>query len=86
MKREQKRTGVFTRRALLLGAAEVAAFGALAAKLYQVQVVDGAKYATLADTNRISARLLAPARGRMFDRFGVAVASNRQNWRALLVA
>ena len=86
MKRENKRTGVFTRRALLLGAAQIAAFGTLAARLYQVQVVEGAKYATLADTNRISARLIAPARGRMFDRFGVAVASNRQNWRALLVA
>ncbi len=86
MRRENKRTGVFTRRALLLGAAQIAAFGTLAARLYQVQVVEGAKYATLADTNRISARLIAPARGRMFDRFGVAVASNRQNWRALLVA
>ncbi len=86
MRRESKRTGVFTRRALLVGAAQLAAFGSLAARLYQVQVVEGAKYATLADTNRISARLIAPARGRMFDRTGVAVANNRQNWRALLVA
>ena len=86
MRRESKRTGVFTRRALLVGAAQVAAFGSLAARLYQVQVVEGAKYATLADTNRISARLIAPPRGRMFDRTGVAVANNRQNWRALLIA
>ncbi|HET9019035.1 MAG TPA: penicillin-binding protein 2, partial [Acetobacteraceae bacterium] len=86
MKREIRRTGVFTRRALLIGAAQVAAFGGLAAKLYRVQVVEGGKYATLADTNRISARLIAPPRGRMLDRGGVPVANNRQNWRALLIA
>ena len=28
----------------------------------------------------------APPRGRFFDRFGVALASNRLNWRALLIA
>ena len=86
MKREVRRTGVFTRRTLLIGAAQLAAFGGLASKLYQVQVIEGRKYATLADTNRISTRLIAPPRGRMLDRTGVPVANNRQNWRALLVA
>ena len=42
---------------------------------------------TLAETNRISARLIAaPPRGRLLDRFGGIVAGNRLNWRALLVA
>ena len=86
MKREQKRTGVFTRRALLIGGAQIAALGGLAAKLYQVQVVEGARYATLADSNRVSARLIAPPRGRLLDRTGVTVAGNRLNWRALMVA
>jgi penicillin-binding protein 2 len=86
MKREIKRTGGFTRRALLIAGAQVAAFGALAAKLYQVQIIEGRKYATLADSNRISARLIAPPRGRLFDRTGTPIANNRQNWRALLIA
>ncbi len=86
MKRENKRTGVFTRRALLVAGAQIAALGALAARLYQVQVVEGEKFATLADSNRISARLIAPPRGRLLDRAGVVVAGNRLNWRALLVA
>ena len=86
MRRESKRTGVFTRRALLVAGAQVAALGVLAAKLYQVQVVQGAKYATLADSNRVSARLIAPPRGRLLDRSGVPVANNNQNWRALLIA
>ena len=86
MRRETKRNGVFARRAVLIGGAQIATFGVLAAKLYQVQVVQGAKYATLADSNRVSARLIAPPRGRMLDRSGVPVANNSQNWRALLIA
>ena len=60
--------------------------GGLAARLYQVQVTEGARYATLAEENRISARLIAPPRGRILDRFGTVVAGNRLNWRALLIA
>jgi penicillin-binding protein 2 len=86
MKRETKRTGVFTRRALMLGGVQIAAFGALGAKLYQVQVVQGARYSTLANENRISTRLIAPPRGRLLDRFGTPVAGNKLNWRALLIA
>ncbi len=86
MKKESRRTGVFTRRALLLGAGQVGVLGLLAARLYKVQVVDGARYATLAETNRVSARLIAPPRGRVLDRFGTVVAGNKLNWRALLIA
>lgn len=86
MKRDTRRTSVFTRRALLMMGGQVAILGGLAARLYQVQVVEGARYATLAEENRISARLIAPPRGRILDRFGTVVAGNRLNWRALLVA
>ncbi len=86
MKRESKRTGVFTRRALLIAGGQLGALGFLGAKLYQAQVVEGARYATLAATNRISARLIAPPRGRLLDRFATPVGGNRLNWRALLVA
>jgi penicillin-binding protein 2 len=86
MKREGERTSVFTRRALLAMAGQTAALGLLAAKLYRVQVEDGARYATLADSNRISARLIAAPRGRILDRFGDELAGNSLNWRALLLA
>ena len=85
MKREGRRSSVFTRRTLLLAGGQLAALGFLAAKLYDVQVVQGGRYATLAETNRVSARLIAPPRGRVLDRFGTVVAGNRQNWRALLI-
>jgi penicillin-binding protein 2 len=86
MKRAIHGTGVFTRRALLVMGGQVALFGGLAARLYQVQVVEGDRYATLAEDNRISARLIAPPRGRILDRFGTVLAGNRLNWRALLIA
>jgi len=85
-KREIKRGAVFTRRAALIAGAQVTAVGLLGAKLYQVQVVDGARYATLARTNRVSTRLIAPARARLFDRQGTLIANNKLNWRALLMA
>ncbi len=46
--------------------------------------MEGQRYATLAESNRISARLTAPPRGRILDRFGTPVAGNKLNWRALL--
>ncbi len=84
--RDSKRTGVFTRRALLLMGGQATALGVLAAKLYQVQVVEGGRYATMADENRISARLVSPPRGRILDRTGEVIAGNRLNWRALLIS
>ena len=85
-RRETPRTSVFTRRALLMMGGQAALLAGLAARLYQVQVNDGGRYATLAEENRISARLIAPPRGRIADRFGTVVANNRLNWRALLIA
>jgi penicillin-binding protein 2 len=78
MKQEGKRNGVFTRRALLLMAGQTAALGALGIKLYRVQVEQGAKYATLAESNRVSARLIASPRGQV-------LAGNNLNWRALIL-
>jgi len=39
----------------------------------------------MADENRINLRLLVPPRGRIFDRFGVSLADNRQNYRVVIV-
>ena len=86
MKRDVPRTGVFTRRALLLMGGQITVLGSLAARLYQVQVREAARYATLSNENRISARMIAPPRGRIMDRFGIVVAGSTTNWRAVLIA
>ncbi|HVC59456.1 MAG TPA: penicillin-binding protein 2 [Acetobacteraceae bacterium] len=86
MRRDTRRAGVFTRRALLLLGGQAALLGGLGARLYQVQVAESARYRTLSDENRISARMIAPPRGRILDRSGVVLAGNRTTWRAVLVA
>ncbi len=86
MQRENNRSKLFTRRALLLAGGQVALLGTLAARLYYLQVMQAGKYAVLADENRINLSLLAPLRGRIIDRFGVPLATNNQNYRIVLVA
>ena len=85
MKRENKDRSAFTRRALLIGTAQLAVFGAIGAKLYKLQVSQHSKYAMLAQANSISERLVAPERGLVTDRFGTIVAGNQQHWRALFM-
>jgi len=83
--KEKNRHAMFSRRALILSGGMGAVFAVLTARLYQLQIVDGSLYLMRAENNRISDRLLAPPRGRILDRFGVVLASNRRNYRTLIV-
>lgn len=83
---EDRRRGIFTRRALMLGAGQLGLFGFLGYRLQKLQLEEGERYATLAEENRVSTRLLAPPRGRVLDRAGRVVGSNDLNWRVLLTA
>ena len=60
MQQEVERGRNFARRALLLGGAQLAVFGGLAARLWQLQVTDSAHYALLAEANRADEHLLVP--------------------------
>ncbi|MGB0920115.1 MAG: penicillin-binding protein 2 [Alphaproteobacteria bacterium] len=82
---ERTRNELFTRRTLLLAGAQGAAFSLLAARLYQLQIIDGDDYRTLAEENRINLELLLPARGRIFDRNGIALADNGRSLSAFMV-
>ena len=82
-KGDGERSGLFTRRTLLLGGAQAVLLSALAGRLYQLQVLDTQRFATLAEENRINLRLLPPARGLIFDRTGQPLAINRNNFRAM---
>ena len=80
---EQRRR--FSRRALLIGGGQAVAFGVLATKLYQLQVMEATRYAPLAEENRINVQLVAPVRGRILDRYGVLLAGNEEGYRAILI-
>lgn len=70
-----------TRRALLLGGAQAAFIAVLAARLRYMQVDQADQFKLLAEENRVAIRLIPPARGQIFDRGGVLIAGNEQNYR-----
>ncbi len=84
--RDSNRYQTFTRRAALLAGIQGVAFVALAGRMYYLQVLKTDQYRMLAEENRVSMRLLAPLRGNIVDRFGRVLASNRQNYRAMLIS
>ena len=77
-------TKVFSRRSFVLGALQLGVLGVLGARLGWLQLVKGQRYRTLADKNRISLKILAPRRGLIYDRLGVPLAVNDQNFRVLI--
>ncbi len=85
MHRDNDRYRTFSRRAVMLFGGQVLLLSGLVGRMYYLQVVQGERYRTLADDNRISLKLLAPPRGRIVDRFGRPMAVNRQNYRLLVV-
>src|ERR1700751_4041048 len=86
MRPEKLRSTLLNRRALLLAGGKVALLATVAGRLYYLQVVQSDRYVMQAEENRINIRLLAPPRGRIVDRFGVALAVNRQTYRVVLVS
>lgn len=73
------------RRALVLGAAQLGFVGILALRMRSMQVDQADQFRMLAEENRINMRLLPPARGLIFDRNGVPIAVNDQNYRIVIV-
>jgi penicillin-binding protein 2 len=79
-----ERQSVFHRRALLLGGFAGVGMVALGGRLTQLQVVEAARYQTLSSSNQFHFRLTPPPRGRIVDRNGVEIASNRPAFSILL--
>jgi penicillin-binding protein 2 len=74
-----------TRRGLLLGGAQMAMAGVLVARMRFMQVDQADQYRMLADENRINIRLVPPVRGLIYDRKGVLLAGNEQNYSIVMV-
>jgi penicillin-binding protein 2 len=89
MKRTQKDTEdsarQIGRRSIVLGGLFAGTGTVLAARMRYLQVERADDFRLLAEENRINIRLLPPARGLIFDRAGVLVAANEQNYRITLV-
>ncbi len=73
------------RRALVVGGVQLGIIGALGLRLRAMQVEQADEFRLLAEENRINIRLLPPARGMIFDRNGIPIADNEQNYRVVMV-
>ncbi|MDG1068762.1 MAG: penicillin-binding protein 2 [Sulfitobacter sp.] len=74
-----------TRRAALLGGAQLLFMGGLAARMRYLQVDQADQFRLLAEENRINIRLIPPTRGEIFDRNGVRLAENVPSYRIVMV-
>lgn len=76
---------VLTRRAAIVGGGFSLLLLGVGARLAQLQIVDHKKYLRLAQENQFNTRIITPLRGEIVDRFGKTLATNRQNFRVLLM-
>lgn len=83
--RESVRYRAFSRRTAILSAGTLGLFGLLTGRMFQLSVLQREQFAMLAEDNRINLQLIAPRRGRVYDRTGVELANTTQNFRILLV-
>lgn len=88
MRRSPKETdeaaSITHRRGLLLGGAMTAMFAVLGARMRYLSVEQADQFKLLAEENRISIRLIPPARGLIQDRNGKLIAGNEQNYRVVI--
>ncbi len=89
MRRSQKETEdaawLVTRRGVVLGCFQVGFMAALGLRMRQMQVKEADSYRLLAEENRINVRLIPPSRGIIYDRQGIEIARNAQNYRVVIV-
>jgi penicillin-binding protein 2 len=74
-----------SRRAALLGGAQLLFMGGLAARMQYLQVDQADQFRLLAEENRINIRLIPPVRGEIFDRNGIKLAQNSPSYRIVMV-
>ena len=79
-----ERQGSFHRRALMMGGLAGMGMLALSGRLMELQLVEAGRYKQLSASNQFNYRLIPPPRGRILDRNGVELASNRPNFRLLV--
>lgn len=81
---EESARGI-SRRALVVGVAQLGIVGALGIRMKSMQIEQADHFRLLAEENRINIRLIPPARGLIFDRNGLPIAANEQNYRVVMV-
>lgn len=71
----------FTRRALVVGGAQMAIGAVLAGRMAYISIAQNERYSLLAESNRVNLTLMPPRRGWIVDRNGKPLALNRTAFR-----
>ncbi len=71
----------YGRRSILIGASQLILVGFLIRQIRQIQLNEAEKYRLLAEENRINVEILPPLRGVIFDKKGIILAKNKENYR-----
>jgi penicillin-binding protein 2 len=82
---EQALADSFTRRAILLGGAQLSVAGLLFGRMAWLAIAQKEKYDRLAESNRVQSQILPPRRGWIVDRNGKPIAVNRPSFRVDLI-
>jgi len=75
----------FSRRAIVLGAAQGAVAVALASRMTWLAVIENQRYQLLAESNRVNLTMIPPRRGWIIDRYGHPIANNRTDFRVDII-
>src|SRR5690606_31078315 len=75
----------FSRRAFVLGGAQLAVGGLLVGRMGWIAIAENEKYQLLSDSNRINLTITPPRRGWIVDRKGRPLAANRTNFRVDII-
>ena len=73
------------RRIILAGLLKASAVALLGWNIRKLQIEDSEDYKLLADANRVNLRLIPPSRGLIFDRLGMPIALNEQNYKVVFI-
>lgn len=82
---EAQQTYTFSRRAWLLGAAQIGVGGLLAGRMAWLSIAENERYNLLSESNRVNMTLIPPRRGWLVDRHGHPIADNRTDFRVDLI-
>jgi len=82
---EQSLAYSFTRRAIVLGAAQAGVAALLAGRMVWIAVGQHDKYDKLAESNRVQSQIIPPRRGWIVDRNGKPIAVNKTSFRVDLI-
>ncbi|MBD1553467.1 penicillin-binding protein 2 [Pseudomonas typographi] len=80
LKDHEKDARLVRNRVMVGAVAVVALLCVLVGRLYYLQVIQHDYHSTLSENNRVHVQPIAPARGMIYDRNGVVIASNRPSF------